>query len=458
MANRIITRSLFYSVAVLLGISRATFGLGDDGDRPPPLTFDRHVDYVAWYTRHVSDRKTDNAFAEYTKLCPNGDPAAALGELDESLSKNLKIAGSRVWDREEFPDVFKYLDAHSAEIAALQRAARHKHFWQPLTTDELALWQVPTEYATNCRTIARALTAQSTLMRDNQSTHLLATWDTLLRHADHLNEGRQLILGLVAAGQTNLVDVQVMSCLGHGLLGGAEISTCQRLLAKHGNCPPPYSTFVPVEWARQLDAIQFVCTKAKLDPDRYSFFVNQIAKASVEGGEQVFDPVQARNAVNKYFEDMMAIAKRPYSLQNCLAFESLDDEAQMRFAKFQLLRITIPKLTRSYQLMLRVYTERKGTILLLGVHDFRSQHGNWPKSLSELKIKNLSALRTDPYSEKDFRYSIRENGFTLYSIGADGKDDKGRHDPKWGESEGGGDYVFWPVQDTPSATSKPRGE
>ena len=83
----------------------------------------------------------------------------------------------------------------------------------------------------------------------------------------------------------------------------------------------------------------------------------------------------------------------------------------------------------------------------MAIHVYKLKERKWPAKLEDLAIEDLKTLRIDPYSDKDFVYKLTKDGPLLYSIASDGKDDGGRHDPKWGESSEGGDYVFWPVQD-----------
>jgi hypothetical protein len=84
-------------------------------------------------------------------------------------------------------------------------------------------------------------------------------------------------------------------------------------------------------------------------------------------------------------------------------------------------------------------------LLALAVNAYQAKHGTWPTGLDELEVKGLDELRKDPFSDKDFVYQLKGGKPLLYCVGADGKDDGGRHDWKWGES-GDGDYVFWPHQ------------
>jgi hypothetical protein len=63
-----------------------------------------------------------------------------------------------------------------------------------------------------------------------------------------------------------------------------------------------------------------------------------------------------------------------------------------------------------------------------------------------VKEGNLKEVPQDPYSDGDLVYRKTEDGFTLYSLGADFDDDGGIENPdnQWGQiKEGGGDRVFW---------------
>lgn len=74
----------------------------------------------------------------------------------------------------------------------------------------------------------------------------------------------------------------------------------------------------------------------------------------------------------------------------------------------------------------------------------------FPESLMFLDHDELSI---DAYSGKPLVYRRTENGFTLYSVGADRRDDGGKFDPRWGESPDespeptGEDLIFWPLPD-----------
>ena len=64
----------------------------------------------------------------------------------------------------------------------------------------------------------------------------------------------------------------------------------------------------------------------------------------------------------------------------------------------------------------------------LAVERHRRIHGALPKSLQDLPPSLLSPIPTDPFDGKPLRYAIRGDGFVVYSVGEDGKDDGGEED------------------------------
>jgi len=68
------------------------------------------------------------------------------------------------------------------------------------------------------------------------------------------------------------------------------------------------------------------------------------------------------------------------------------------------------------------------------------EHNRWPEQLSELAITGVPDILTDPLCGKPFVYELTEQGFRLYSLGANGEDDGGEHLPK----ENKDDILLWP--------------
>ena len=80
----------------------------------------------------------------------------------------------------------------------------------------------------------------------------------------------------------------------------------------------------------------------------------------------------------------------------------------------------------------RCRAERDGLITTLALLRHKNDKGGFPTDLEELVSAGyLPELPMDPYSEWPLVYRRTEGGFTLYSVGADFKDNGGVHSPKW---------------------------
>jgi len=98
----------------------------------------------------------------------------------------------------------------------------------------------------------------------------------------------------------------------------------------------------------------------------------------------------------------------------------------------------------------RTKTNRAGLLTTLAVLRYEKERGKYPDSLQELVPAGyLKQLPMDPYSGKALVYRKTDDGFMLYGLGSNFKDDGGevvRDDKgrvrKWADE---GDWFFWPV-------------
>jgi hypothetical protein len=82
-----------------------------------------------------------------------------------------------------------------------------------------------------------------------------------------------------------------------------------------------------------------------------------------------------------------------------------------------------------------IFSDLTEISLVLGA--YRTEHGRYPQELRELQPRFLPALPKDPYGGEDFRYRAEDHtpegdGYVLYSVGPDGKDNGGPKFPNWG--------------------------
>ena len=58
---------------------------------------------------------------------------------------------------------------------------------------------------------------------------------------------------------------------------------------------------------------------------------------------------------------------------------------------------------------------------------YRREHGEYPRTIADLCPKHIAAVPRDPFNDADLHYRQEGNGYLLYSVGPNGKDDGGRN-------------------------------
>jgi len=102
-------------------------------------------------------------------------------------------------------------------------------------------------------------------------------------------------------------------------------------------------------------------------------------------------------------------------------------------------KLLIPALSRALARFSWHRARCRGARLAFALKCYRSQHGKYPETLTSLVPGFLPVLPPDPFTGAPYAYQPEGEGFVIYSLGANGKDDGGMADPKRG---GGPDVPF----------------
>jgi hypothetical protein len=86
-----------------------------------------------------------------------------------------------------------------------------------------------------------------------------------------------------------------------------------------------------------------------------------------------------------------------------------------------------------------VYSDFSQIALALGA--YHNDHGNYPDRLAELAPKYLAEIPKDGFSGADYIYRREGNGYLLYGVGRNGKDDGGKSQQNDPPDEEGDDFV-----------------
>jgi hypothetical protein len=66
------------------------------------------------------------------------------------------------------------------------------------------------------------------------------------------------------------------------------------------------------------------------------------------------------------------------------------------------------------------------TLLAFALVGYRADHTKYPKNLVELVPTYIDAIPKDPFADSDLHYKSEDDGYLIYSVGQNGKDDGGR--------------------------------
>jgi hypothetical protein len=152
-----------------------------------------------------------------------------------------------------------------------------------------------------------------------------------------------------------------------------------------------------------------------------------------------------QEAVNKHYDRLSEAAALPYPQ----AREKLGEiEREMENPVWQagnpVLKSLLPALSRVTELSNRNESQRRATNLVANLKAYKQANGSYPPSLDAFGEREFTV---DPLSGQRFVYRPNGEDFTLYSVGVNGTDEGGVHDPQRREN----DYQFWPRPAKPPA-------
>lgn len=450
----------------IAAISLAVLAQGPN-NRPPKLTFDKPVDYVTWLIDTTKPGKVGNALDDYEKLdsvdaqgMPRVGPTV-LSHPKEDVVKLFKPYGVK-WSPVNRPALAEFLRKHERAIDEFEKATARDRLWLKLDSRVNTIGDMRLSSLSTLRDGSSLLLARSCLKPDCSGQRIRSAVQCVLRASRHSQQMQFAIGSLVAYSLQNNAFEALRSAIDQKLISDAE---CLAVFAEVKNsdpCLPDLADVMRQEWASSLDLLQSVFPNGRSTRENWLRFFKKM-KVDMEEDESwsgadeggflshalKIEPQKNADSLDQYFEKITQICLTSPQQSNVQAFEQAEE----------LLPNDAPNLTipffrtsqkRWYELTIRAESLRRGTMIVLAIHAHHARHQAWPTTLAkidpELGLGNLDATRIDPYSGDDFKYKLVDAKPLLYSIGADSRDDQGRHDPKWGESSGGGDYVFWPYQ------------
>jgi type II secretory pathway pseudopilin PulG len=91
-----------------------------------------------------------------------------------------------------------------------------------------------------------------------------------------------------------------------------------------------------------------------------------------------------------------------------------------------LLALLVPAVRQASDAETRSNVRRDQTLIAFALEEHKREHGQYPDTLDALAPKYLKTIPADRFSGKPLKYQRQDKGYLLYSVGANGQDDKGQ--------------------------------
>jgi hypothetical protein len=406
------------------------------GIQPPP----ERGDYFVELTRYLKDH-------------PNLDPGKSTDELYDQLER----VSQRPWTAQAYPHLAAWLKANEKPLALVVEATGRSHYFSPLTPAKsgkgsAGLIGALLPGVQKCRSLASALAARA-MLRTGEGAEKEAWQDLLACHrlGRLVGRGGTLIEALVGVAIDTIAGKADLAFLERTKPKAKRIEACLRDLQKL----PPLS---PI--AEKVDLTErFVLLDIIMLIDRHGIrYLEGLSggqpKQVNPNAERVLEDIDwnpTLQSVNRWYDRLAAALREK---DRAVREAKLDQfEKDLRALKGQvggvgglakvlegkepakalgkamgdiLVALLTPAVRKVQQAADRSQQVQDNLALAFALAWYQRDHGHYPQSLDALAPKYLERIPQDLFSGKALIYRPSENGYLLYSVGVNGKDDGGR--------------------------------
>ena len=375
-------------------------------------------------------------------------------DLDDT-SDQLNLAMKRPWSQQEFPLIAKWLAANEKPLALVVEASKRPRRYDPLCcgqkTPLIAVLFPATEHY---RHVASALCARA-MLRLNQGK-LEEAWDDLLtchRLARLACQGPMLFDALTA------FYIEATACDGdQALLQHAHLTASQVAEMREGlNRLPAMPTMADkLNVGERFMYLDNVSDCSRQGPTSLAGYGDVLELEELEktinlliyyGAGRTTDWDLALCMGNSWFDRIAAAYRKPSRAEQRVALGKVDDDLR-RLKKTAEDVESLEKLPlgnrrqalsdRLSLVLLAIFfsetthliqTEDRWTMrfeldkLGFALASFRADFGGYPAKLGDLAPNHVVEVPKDIFNDSELHYRLQGNGYLLYSVGVNGKDD-----------------------------------
>jgi hypothetical protein len=404
------------------------------GVPPPPETGEYFVAVDKWIDRHR----------------PNES------ELVEKSFNNLSLAVTRPWSKQEFPVLAEWIAASSKPMELVMAGTKRPRRYDPLmlaNEQEESLVNALLPDTQQCRDFARCLVARAMLrLKEGKADE---AWSDLLachRLARLTAEGPFFIDALVAIAIDGTASVGDYALLEHAKLTATQISKMRRDFA---GLPPMPRIADLMDQSERFVVLDFALSMNRQITSQYGADMKKLGLSLTAG----VDWNIVLRIINSWYDRLVTAVRKPTRAERQKAIDEVESDLKkegaeaMNWKSLASLLLNRRKVAswRVGMIVSSLMMPAEGVVstaedrwtmqfeitkLALALAEYHAKHSRYPVRLITLAPKYLREVPKDIFNnDADLHYSRKGDGYLLYSVGENGKDDggRGRDDAKNGE-------------------------
>jgi hypothetical protein len=392
-----------------------------------------------------------------TGLAPKPGEVEPGDEGFDQAVKQLDEAMKRPWTSKEFPLLAGWLAANEKPLALVVEATKRPRLYDPLVAagESGMVIDVLLPGSQNQRHLARALEARAMLRLGQGKAE--AAWADLLachRLARLSAQGPVLVQALVGLAIDGMACQGDQALLQHGRLSAGQLRAMRADLDRLAPMPKMVDKLDPGERFMFLDAVAAIAREGidKLSRlDGGGSEPSKVIKALMKQAARVMiDWDVILRMGNTWYDRLAAAYRKPTRAERKEAFVGINKDIERMIQEGKDMKSLAPSFVGNPRRTLSKQIGRIFVCLLLpavsaardaqdrgdmqfqvtklgfALAAYRADQGAYPARLAELVPKYISTVPDDLCSAGPLHYARERDGYLLYSVGLNGKDDGGR--------------------------------
>lgn len=412
----------------------------------------------------------------YDKMMPPGSPPPFPLSKKEKWNDEIRHqyhndAQCRPWSKKEFPVLADWLAANEKPLDLLIQASRLPRCYNPIVDDGSLVLTMPLYSANNIA--VRVLTTRA-MLRIGENRVDDAWSDLLACHRMTRQIGREqrylCVLQAINIERDALAGEHAL--LQHASLTAAQIAKMRDDLA---HLPPMLNMADVFDVSSRYMGLDYVMAAARHGTAVLEHLIGEQKPARVSVNAAIDWNIPLRMC-NSWYDRIVAAMRKPTRAECLGEYNTIESNllaetnaaqswsamgsaiispqnARSKLIGLKVLAQLMPTAAAACDAEDRITMQRELNDLAFALAAYRADHGSYPKTLAELTPKYVSKVPKDLSSQNsndDLHYRVRKDGFLLYSVGINGKDDGGKsHDDRSVENYDPDNLtvrVNWPTQ------------